>query len=297
AAGIPARLVGGLLYTPSLGGSFGQHAWVEVHLGQAGWVALDPTTGEYDKLSATHIKLFEGMGGVVPKSIRVVAFEPPNQVVRATAPKQAKPLPWKLDRKYTYRYTQDDKELGKEVVTFTKVKREGKDAYQMKSEATLKVGGSEFKKTTLLTVEPNALPLSLHSDLDAAGTKYTIECVFRDGTAHVKVSGARELTHESKAPIGVYCFDNNLMGSWAMLFSQLDYVVDKEVSVRAFHGSSLQVLPITFKPGAPTEVTIGGKKLSCYKCEIATLSSTFWITRDGRFVKSHQGNLVIELSE
>ena len=38
AAGIPARLVGGLMSAPTFGGSFGQHAWVEVHLGPAGWV-------------------------------------------------------------------------------------------------------------------------------------------------------------------------------------------------------------------------------------------------------------------
>jgi len=297
AAGIPARLVGGLMYAPTFGGSFGQHAWVEVHLGQAGWVTIDPTTGEYEKVGATHIKLFDGLGGVVPKSIKVVAFQPPNRVVSATNPGKAKPLPWKLDRKYTFRFTQDGKELGSEVFTITKVKHAGRDAYQMKSDVNLKAGGSVIRSTTSLIVEPNGMPLAFHRDHDAAGTKYTITCTFREGTAHVKVSGAKELAREIKVPAGVYCFDNTLLGSWAVLLSQLDYETDKEVSLRAFHPSSLQILPLTFKPTTPTEVVIGGKKLSCYKCQIATLSSTFWITRDGRFVKTQQGNLVMELTE
>ena len=297
AAGIPARLVGGLMYAPTFGGSFGQHAWVEVHLGPAGWVTLDPTTGEYEKVGATHIKLFGGMGGVVPKSIKVVAFQPPNQVVHATPPGKALPLPWELDRKYTFTFTQAGKEFGSEVFTITKVQHAGKDAYRMQSDLNLKAGGSAIKSTTSLTVEPNGMPLAFHREHDTAGTKYTIECAFRDGTAQVKVSGARELTREIKVPAGVYCFDNNLMGSWVLLLSQLDYAADKEVSVRAFHPSSLQILPITFKPEAPAEITIGGKKLACYKCDMASLKSAFWITRDGRFVKTQQGNMVIELTK
>ncbi len=35
-------------------------------MGADGWVAFDPTTGELESMSATHIKLFEGMGGVIP---------------------------------------------------------------------------------------------------------------------------------------------------------------------------------------------------------------------------------------
>ena len=43
AAGIPARPVSGLLFTPQ--GLFYLHSWVEVHLG--GWIAVDPTAGQF----------------------------------------------------------------------------------------------------------------------------------------------------------------------------------------------------------------------------------------------------------
>jgi hypothetical protein len=296
ASGIPARLVGGLMYAPTFGGSFGQHAWVEVHLGEAGWVPLDPTTGEEQKLGATHIKLFEGLGGVVPRSIRVVAFEPANQAVSAVRAK-ARPLPWKLDKQYAFKFSQDDKEIGREVITFTKGKREGKESCQVKSELNLKAGGVTIKSTASLTTAPNGLPLVFHRVLEADGKKYTIECTFREGTVQAKVSGDKELAREIKVPEGVYCFDNNLMASWALIFSQLNYEAGKEVSIRTFHPSSLQILPIAFKPGPPAQVTVGGKKVECYRCEVASIANTFWITRDGMFVRAQQGGLVIELTE
>lgn len=43
AAGIPARYVSGYLYDPTHGELGESHAWVDVHTGDAGWLALDPT--------------------------------------------------------------------------------------------------------------------------------------------------------------------------------------------------------------------------------------------------------------
>lgn len=54
AAGIPTRLVAGLVYGD---GSLNPHAWVEIFVGE--WVALDPSFPS-DFVDATHIKLREG---------------------------------------------------------------------------------------------------------------------------------------------------------------------------------------------------------------------------------------------
>jgi hypothetical protein len=57
--GIPARVVGGLLYGNLYDNNFGQHYWVEVWIGQkGGWIMIDPTTGESDKFSPLHISLW-----------------------------------------------------------------------------------------------------------------------------------------------------------------------------------------------------------------------------------------------
>jgi transglutaminase-like putative cysteine protease len=55
--GIPARVVWGCMYVPSLGGSFGQHAWNEVYMGARGWVPLDTTAREIDYADSGHIRL------------------------------------------------------------------------------------------------------------------------------------------------------------------------------------------------------------------------------------------------
>jgi transglutaminase-like putative cysteine protease len=56
AAGIPTRIVNGLVYSTEYSG-FLYHAWPEVYVGE--WRALDPTFGQ-DRVDATHIKLTEG---------------------------------------------------------------------------------------------------------------------------------------------------------------------------------------------------------------------------------------------
>lgn len=56
AAGIPARVISGLVYSNEYNG-FLYHAWPEVYVGE--WRALDPTFGQ-DIVDATHIKLSEG---------------------------------------------------------------------------------------------------------------------------------------------------------------------------------------------------------------------------------------------
>lgn len=56
AAGIPTRIVNGLVYSKEYEG-FLYHAWPEVYVGE--WRALDPTLGQ-SMVDATHIKLSEG---------------------------------------------------------------------------------------------------------------------------------------------------------------------------------------------------------------------------------------------
>ena len=57
--GIPARVVWGAMYAPSRGGVFGQHAWNEVYMGDAGWIPIDATANEVDYVDSGHIRLSE----------------------------------------------------------------------------------------------------------------------------------------------------------------------------------------------------------------------------------------------
>lgn len=73
AVGIPARLSVGCMYTPYLGGSFGQHAWTEVYMGNVGWVAVDATAFEYDFVDAGHIRIGE-KSSFNPKEMKIIDY-------------------------------------------------------------------------------------------------------------------------------------------------------------------------------------------------------------------------------
>ncbi len=57
AVGIPARVVFGCMYVPNYGGTFGQHAWNEVFMGEHGWIPVDATAEEIDYVDCGHIRL------------------------------------------------------------------------------------------------------------------------------------------------------------------------------------------------------------------------------------------------
>jgi Transglutaminase-like superfamily len=59
AVGIPARCVFGCMYTPQSGGMFGQHAWNEIYMGDAGWIPVDCTVEEVTYADCGHIRLGE----------------------------------------------------------------------------------------------------------------------------------------------------------------------------------------------------------------------------------------------
>jgi hypothetical protein len=45
------------MYSPSEGGAFGQHAWNEVYMGEAGWIPVDTTVREADYVDSGHIRI------------------------------------------------------------------------------------------------------------------------------------------------------------------------------------------------------------------------------------------------
>jgi hypothetical protein len=292
---VPAKLVGGVVYTPSFGGTFGQHAWVEVYMGDDGWVSLDPTTGENEQVSATHIKLFEGMGGVIPSSIRVVEYEPQNRALSSEEPTAARPWSWKLGQEYTYRFSKDGNAIGDEKFRFEKIEVDGQPAFQLTDNLGLADGPVVVKGTTKLVVKPNAEPVSYHRELDAAGKKYVFDCGFEGNVVKAKITGAANMTRDIQLKPADLCFDNNLIGSFAAICTQLTLEPGKTVDVRTYHPSSMQIITLTFKCERVETVEICGEEVECFKCLVGPINNNFWISRDGRLMKVSQGPLVIEL--
>jgi hypothetical protein len=59
AVGIPCRVVWGCMYFSQQSGSFGQHAWNEIYMGDAGWIPVDCTAMETDFVDSGHIRIGE----------------------------------------------------------------------------------------------------------------------------------------------------------------------------------------------------------------------------------------------
>lgn len=77
AVGIPCRVVWGCMYVPNLGGSFGQHAWNEVYMGEAGWLPIDATASEIDYVDCSHIRLGEASSKTIffnPKEMSILDY-------------------------------------------------------------------------------------------------------------------------------------------------------------------------------------------------------------------------------
>jgi len=87
AVGIPARTVMGGMYTSLKGGSFGQHMWDEVHMGDAGWIAVDATAGEVDYIDAGHIRLglFATFQPLEMEVLEYEAIDPPDSLAASPA--------------------------------------------------------------------------------------------------------------------------------------------------------------------------------------------------------------------
>jgi len=82
AVGIPARLSVGCMYSSVYGGSFGQHAWTEVYMGDAGWIPVDATAFEIDFIDAGHIRLGEKTS-FNPKEMEILEYRMAEGAVQA----------------------------------------------------------------------------------------------------------------------------------------------------------------------------------------------------------------------
>ncbi len=290
--GIPARLVGGLVYTPSFGGSFGQHAWVEVHLGDAGWFAFDPTTGEFDRLSATHLKLFEGMGGVIPETIEVIDHAPREAPPSDPIRDETRELPYRLGERYRYEYRVAGKVLGEE--TFEFAAGEG-DSIVLEADVELGEGLSGHRSHVRITARPDGSVRRFDRTIEGL-LRSTLECEFGERVVTGRNrANLRDRRLELEVDPSTRFFDNNLISSFALM--SYGWVLEQEgaVSVETYHASTMTILRLTFRVGPTTELTWGDRTVAGRWCDVEPISNRFFFDTQGRLLRIEQGSLVIEL--
>ena len=174
--------------------------------------------------------------------------------------------------------------------------RDNAPVLELTSDVKLKISLlSSLTSNTKLTVAPNAKPLAFSREFSALLKKTKVECTFGPSKVQVDISGSQSMSREIQLPDGIYCFDNNLMSSWVLICSQLQLELDKPLSIRTYHTSSMQIIPLTITPIAVASMKIDGQEVDCFECDVDPINNKFWITRDGRFVRATQGDLDIRL--
>jgi len=286
ALGVPAKLVGGLMYSPSLAGSFGQHAWVEVFVGGDRWVPVDPMTGETRSLSALHIKCFEGMGGAIPRRVRVLEYEPRTEVTRAEASASVPRLTWELNHTYTWVYMQGERTMGSEAVCFSRARAPA--AYKVTSILDLKPGSKPLKTDRTVLLDETLRPISWESSGVYGTAEFSISARFGGRKVEFKgrQAGRPPIDQTLTLPEGCHVFENNCMMAWMLWCSQVSLTPGSHSQTEFFHLETMQVMPLQFDVRAKAgERKVDGKRVATHVIDVAPIGNTFYVTiPDRRFV-------------
>lgn len=212
AVGIPARLSAGCMYSPYLGGSFGQHAWTEVYMGETGWVAVDATAGEFDFIDAGHIRLGEGTS-FNPKEMRIMDYRLGSGEIAEQIPEE-----W---NKYMGKYFFEEKNS-----TFEILYQDGSLAVDIPGSQILALNppdenGILFPKLT------RSINFSFDEDLYGNIRKLKLQQVFLLQKKSVPESIDENVPEELRPLLGVYLFPQ----------PQSEFEVFYENGVLAFNNS------------------------------------------------------------
>jgi hypothetical protein len=284
AAGIPARMVGGVMYA---GGRFGQHYWVEAWMGEtAGWVPLEPTVGQFGWLDATHLRLWE-LAGVASLEIEVLDY---TDTGAGPADLETRAVTLTAGQSGRYVFRQGETEFGD--ASYHVVACDA-GLCRMQQQLTMdasKIGASAPAVTlsATLTVDANLHPLRYALDAMVGDDQQTIDLAVTDGVAHTSVV-ARGQTYEQDVPLqpGTYLLGSNLLGWHALMLRSLDLAPGKTFQVPVFFPESFAAMTVQLvvRDAAET-ITVRGQSYECLVVDIPDFQGEVdYVTLDGSLIR------------
>ncbi len=112
----------------------------------------------------------------------------------------------------------------------------------------------------------------------------------------VTITGATALSRDIALKTGTYCFDNNLIASFALICSQLESEGKPEDRVAHLSSDVDERDSTVVSDQGTKETPVAGKEVECFECFVEPIKNTFWITPAGRLVKVEAKGLVVEVS-
>lgn len=298
AAGIPAKITGGALYSELLGGSFGQHYWTEVWLGEkAGWFPIDTTSGEIGSLSPIHLNLWRNAGGIASLSVNVIDYSPKPAAAAANDKPATSRHAMNLRPNETWSYTflEAGKQIGKETARVARIRPDG-DA-EIEYNIDLELQATKVACSGMFVVKPDCSPTSLSLKIVQAGLTQTVEAKAEGKKANLVIEAAGIKNNRSAdLPAGA-CFEMQLSAmTWDLLFRTLTLEIGKSVEVPVYMVDQLHMEKIKFQVTKEETIKIGGQDIACLVVKLGAGEKMYVEKGTNRLVRAEtgEGKLVVE---
>jgi|GEM_PF-1274350 len=288
--GIPARVVGGCMYVPSRGGSFGQHGWNEVYMGDAGWITVDSTVKEIDFVDSGHIRL--GVNASFnPRRMEILDYKAGALAMGEESDilLSMGKVPYEVGKSYTFKYTAGGKEIGREILTVKSFDQTISGGVYS-CECRVKFPGN-LSALIEFQLDHDGFPISFDVDADAQGKTVTIECVFTEGKVVEKiVQGQKPVEQTVDLTEKVRLISNNNVSLLAFLALSAPKEEGKVRSFTAFHPPSMQVFPGQVTNKGTEVITCGGREVECSLLDFSLVGTPIqiWIDSSGLLIREEE---------
>jgi transglutaminase-like putative cysteine protease len=296
--GIPARTPMGGMYVPLYGGSFGQHMWTEVWLGdEIGWLPVDCTAGQPTFLDAGHIRLSDQLTVFKPKKIRVHDHSPKAEPV-ATEPRRVDAYPFAVDEPMVFSWTVRGTDLGEETITY----RGNKDGAHV-FEGVLDLQSGSFVEATNTRVGDDGRLVAFHCDRKLGPSSSTVDVSVVDGEATIRQKSDEDDKSDTMGiDASTFMMHNNCTTHVLVAVSRVGSFEEGSThKLRFLHDESKATLVMSLQAKGVEEVEVGAKKVKARAVEatLAGMTILLHVDEQGRVLRYHQtrGDVIIVRSD
>ena len=297
--GIPARTPMGGTYTPRDGGSFGQHMWNEVWLGETiGWLPVDCTAGQLTYIDALHIRLADDEVPFQPQAIEVLDHAPKDRGIEAgrEVVRRTDAYPLLVGEPLVYLWSRGGQELGDERVTYTTTP-EGGHVF----EGSLRLANGGFVETTRSEVGADGRLVAFTAERQQGPQTLSFDVTAADGKAVlVRKTAGEERSETTTIEPDAFVLHNNCTAHFLVPVSRYAPLPDgAAVRVRTLHTEHGTMLSMTLRGAGSETITVGGQDVRAHvvSVELAGLAITLHVDGQGRLLRFHQkqGDVRVEL--
>jgi transglutaminase-like putative cysteine protease len=299
AAGIPAHITGGAMYSGILGGSYGQHYWTKVWVGEKdSWVPIDTTSGEIGTLSPTHITLWDGMTGIGSLELKVVDFSPkPKKREAATSSASARhSMGLKAGETWTWKYTQDGKSIGTETAKVEEIRPDGSVRISYREELSVPQGKATLSGEVNLSADGG--PLGMTLKVEQASIVQTVNATVTAGKINIKIEAAgQKVNRDAELPADGYIGMASTIVPWDLMLRSRTWQPGAVQEMAIYLIDGLKMERVKWKILGDETVKHGTANIPCLVIGKDKNSEQFYVSKEtGELVKAVQpgAKLVVE---